>query len=143
MILDAITDFEQLDQCFVHTDMGPHNTMLSKDDKVIFVDLDDAGIGSRYLDLGWPFIMQFVDFDHDTEEMSFRFDLALAFLKGYYGEDGLTREEYDLLFYGAEQMHISYMQVYGPYAVDSLWKILKYGIEQKEVLWESYVEHRI
>ena len=32
-------------------------------------------------------------------------------------------------------MHISYMQVYGPYAVDSLWKILKFGIEQKETLW--------
>ena len=142
-ILDDIPDFEQLDQCFVHTDMGPHNTMLHKDGKVVFVDLDDAGIGSRYLDIGWPFIMQFVNFDHDTEEMDYRFDLAQSLLKGYYGEDGLTREEYDLLFYGAEQMHISYMQVYGPYAVDSLWKILKFGIEQKEVLWKNYVEHRV
>lgn len=33
-------------------------------------------------------------------------------------------------------MHISYMQVYGPYAVDSLWKILNFGIAQKETLWE-------
>ena len=138
-ILDDIPDFEQLDQCFVHTDMGPHNTMFSKDGKVIFVDLDDAGIGSRYLDLGWPFIMQFVDFDHDTEEMDYRFDTALAFLRGYYGEKALTREEYDLLFYAAEQMHISYMQTYGPYAVDSLWKILRYGMDQKEVLWEKYL----
>ena len=39
------------------------------------------------------------------------------------------------MFSGAIQMHISYMQVYGPYAVDSLWKILKFGIEQKETLW--------
>jgi hypothetical protein len=30
------------------------------------------------------------------------------------------------------------MQVYGPYAVDSLWKILKYGIEKKEALWKAY-----
>ena len=137
-ILDEIPDFECLDQCFVHTDMGPHNTMLSKDDKVVFVDLDDTGVGSRYLDLDWPFIMQFVNFDHDTEEMDYRFDLALSFLRGYYGENGLTRDEYDLLFYGAEQMHISYMQTYGPYAVDSLWKILKYGMEQKEILWKRY-----
>ena len=134
-ILDNIPEFEQLDQCFVHTDMGPHNTMLSKDDKVIFVDLDDAGIGSRYLDLGWPFIMQFVDFDHDTEEMEYRFDLAESFLRGYYGDAAVPREEFDLIFYGAEQMHISYMQSYGPYAVDSLWKILNYGMEQKEILW--------
>lgn len=141
-ILDNIPEFEQLDQCFVHTDMGPHNTMLSKDDKVIFVDLDDAGIGSRYLDLGWPFIMQFVDFDHDTEEMDYRFDLAESFLRGYYGEAAVPREEFDLIFYGAEQMHISYMQSYGPYAVDSLWKILNYGMEQKEILWNMINSNR-
>lgn len=135
-ILDGIPDFEKLDRCFVHTDMGPHNTMLRKDGKVIFVDLDDSGIGSRYLDLGWPFIMQFVDFNDDTEEMRYRFDLAESFLRGYYGDGGVPREEFDLIFHGAEQMHISYMQSYGPYAVDSLWKILNFGREQKEVLWD-------
>ena len=134
-ILDSLPDFEKLDQCFTHSDIGPHNAMIRQDGKVIFIDLDDAGIGSRYLDLGWPFIMQFVDFNHETDEMRYRFDLAESFLKGYYGEAGITREEFDLLFYGAEQMHISYMQCYGPYAVDSLWQILNYGIHQKEVLW--------
>lgn len=134
-ILDELPDFEKLDQCLIHSDLGPHNMMLRQDGKAIFIDLDDAGIGSRYLDLGWPFIMQFVDFDHDPE-MKYRFDLAESFLKGYYGEEGISREEYDLLFYGAEQMHISYMQSYGPYAVDSLWEILNYGMEQKETLWE-------
>ena len=134
-ILDELPDFEKLDQCLIHSDLGPHNMMLRQDGKAIFIDLDDAGTGSRYLDLGWPFIMQFVDFDHDPE-MKYRFDLAESFLKGYYGEEGISREEYDLLFYGAEQMHISYMQSYGPYAVDSLWEILNYGISQKETLWE-------
>ena len=134
-ILDELPDFEKLDQCLIHSDLGPHNMMLRQDGKAIFIDLDDAGIGSRYLDLGWPFIMQFVDFDHDPE-MKYRFDLAESFLKGYYGEEGISREEYDLLFYGAEQMHISYMQSYGPYAVDSLWEILNYGMDRKETLWE-------
>ena len=101
-----------------------------------FIDLDDAGIGSRYLDVGWPFIMQFVDFNHETEEMNYRFDLAQNFLRGYFGEGKISRKEYDLIFQGAIQMHISYMQVYGPYAVDSLWKILLFGIEQKEQLWK-------
>ncbi len=136
-ILDAIPDFEKLDQCFVHTDVGPHNAMLRVNGEVVFIDLDDAGIGSRYLDLGWPFIMQFVDFNHDTEEMKYRFDLALSFLKGYYDNMNISREEYELVFQGAIQMHISYMQSYGPYAVDSLWKILQYGMEQKEILWEK------
>lgn len=135
-ILDALPDFQTLDQCFVHTDIGPHNTMLRQDGEVVFIDLDDAGIGSRYLDVGWPFIMQFVDFNHETEEMNYRFDLAQSFLRGYFGEGKISRREYDLIFQGAIQMHISYMQVYGPYAVDSLWKILLFGIEQKEQLWE-------
>ena len=135
-ILDMLPDFGTFDQCFVHTDIGPHNTILRGNGEVVFIDLDDAGMGSRYLDIGWPFIMQFVDFNHDTEEMRYRFDLAQSFLRGYYGEEKISREEYDLLFSGAIQMHISYMQVYGPYAVDSLWKILLFGIEQKEPLWE-------
>ena len=134
-VLDGLPDFEALDQCFIHSDLGPHNAILRPDGKVIFIDLDDAGTGSRYLDLGWPFIMQFVDFHHDTGEMNYRFDLAESFLKGYYGTAGIAREEYDLLFSGAVQMHISYMQGYGPYAVDSLWRILKYGLRQKEALW--------
>ena len=137
-ILDSLPDFKKLDQCFIHSDLGPHNAMISQDGRVVFIDLDDSGMGSRYLDLGWPFIMQFVDFE--TEEMHYRFDLAESFVKGYYGEAGITREEYNLLFYGAEQMHISYMQSYGPYAVDSLWEILNYGIDQKEALWSRIKE---
>ena len=134
-VLDELPDFEKLDQCFIHSDLGPHNTMLRQDGKVIFIDLDDAGTGSRYLDLGWPLIMQFVDYNHDTGEMKYRFDLAESFLRGYYGEAGIRREEYDLLFHGAEQMHISYMKSYGPYAVDALWEILNYGRSRKEALW--------
>ncbi|MCR4960450.1 MAG: phosphotransferase [Lachnospiraceae bacterium] len=137
-ILDSLPDFEKLDQCFVHTDIGPHNVMQRKTGEIVFIDLDDAGFGSRYLDLGWPFIMQFVDFNHDTEEMNYRFDLAQSFLKGYYEDHELSRTEFALLFEGAKYMHISYMQVYGPYAVDSLWKILLFGIAQKEKVWENY-----
>lgn len=135
-ILDSIPDFEALDQCFVHTDIGPHNTMLRQNGEVIFIDLDDSGIGSRYLDLGWPFIMQFVDFNHSTGEMNYRFDLAQSFLRGYFGEDEIPRKEYDLIFDGAIQMHISYMKSYGPDAVKDLWAILLFGMEQKEPLWE-------
>lgn len=135
-ILDNIPDFSLYDRCFIHSDVGPHNSIKTADGKIVLIDLDDAGVGSRFLDLGWPFIMQFVDFNHDTEEMRYRFDLAKAFLRGYYGEQCLEKKEYDLLWQGAIYMHISYMQTYGPYAVDSLWKILVFGMEQKDTLWE-------
>ncbi len=134
-VLDRLPDFEALDQCLIHSDLGPHNAILRQDGRVIFIDLDDAGTGSRYLDLGWPFIMQFVDFNHETGAMHYRFDLAVSFLRGYYGEGGLARDEYDRLFDGAVQMHISYMQSYGPDAVDSLWRILIFGMRQREALW--------
>lgn len=137
-ILDGLPDFSKQEQCFIHSDLGPHNAMRRKNGEVVFIDLDDAGIGPKYLDLGWAFIMQFVDFDHQTEEMRYRFDLAVSFLRGYYGERTLSRNEYDMIWQGAVFMHISYMHTYGPYAVDSLWKILQYGMARKEELWEIW-----
>lgn len=137
-ILDELPDFSQYERCFIHSDLGPHNAMRRDSGEVVLIDLDDAGIGSKYLDLGWAFIMQFVDFNHQSGGMRYRFDLALAFLRGYYGERPLARAEYDLIWQGAVFMHISYMQVYGPDAVDSLWQILRFGMNQKEELWEQW-----
>ena len=134
-ILDQLPNFSECDQCFIHTDLGPHNAMMRSNGEVVLIDLDDSGIGSKYLDLGWAFIMQFVDYNHETEDIRYRFDLAEAFLHGYYGKEELSHKEYDLIWQGAIFMHISYMKTYGPYAVDSLWKILKFGMDQKDELW--------
>lgn len=137
-IVDALPDFTQCEQCLIHSDIGPHNAMRRTGGETVLIDLDDAGIGARHLDLGWPFIMQFVDFNHQTEKMQYRFDLAIAFLRGYYGSRRLTGEEFDLIWQGAVFMHISYMQVYGPDAVESLWKILRFGMDRKQELWERW-----
>lgn len=139
-ILDCLPDFTRHEQCLIHSDLGPHNAMRRDSGEVVFIDLDDAGIGSKHLDLGWAFIMQFVDFNHQTGEMRYRFDLALAFLRGYYEAKTLSKKEYDLLWQGAVFTHISYMQTYGPDAVDSLWTILQYGMAQKEKLWKKWRE---
>lgn len=135
-ILDALPDFRRLDQCLIHTDLGPHNVIITPDGQMVLIDLDDAGLGSRYLDLGYPFICQFVEHD-DKMNLRYRFDYAKALLKGYYGEEEISRPEYELLWQGAVYMQISYMQCYGADAVDSLWRILKFGLEQKEALWEK------
>lgn len=134
-LLNHLPDFGQYDRCLIHTDLGPHNAIVRTDGTAALIDLDDAGIGSRYLDIGWAFIMQFVE---HTEDMclSYRFDLAQSFLKGYYDSEQITKKEYDLIWHGAVYTHISYMQSYGPYAVDSLWKILQYGLAQKPLLWK-------
>lgn len=139
-ILDGLPDFRKLDRCLIHSDIGPHNSLRTIDGDIVLIDLDDAGIGSRYLDLGWPFIMQFVKHDRATGRMNYRMDLAQAFLCGYYGEEEITRQELDLIWQGAVFMHISYMNDYGPEAVDSLWKILQFGMAQKEGLWRILQE---
>lgn len=91
--------------------------------------------GSRHLDVGYPLICQFVEHD-DEMSLWYRFDLAQEYLRGYYGEE-IARREYDILWQGAAFMQISYMKCYGEDAVDSLWKILAFGLAQKEALWES------
>lgn len=133
-IVASLSDFEQYQQCFIHTDIGPHNAII-RDNSVVFIDLDDAGLGSKYLDLGWPFIMQFVDFNKQTHIMRYQFELAKAFLEGYISLNKLTSFEYDLLWKGAIFMHISYMKCYGKEAEQSLWDILKFGMNQKDELY--------
>lgn len=140
-ILDSLPDFGEYDRCFIHTDIGPHNAMIKADGGLVLIDLDDAGIGSRYLDLGYAFIMQFVEHTEDMR-MNYRFDLAKAFLDGYYGSDKIPRLEYDLLWHGAVYMHISYMQSFGYAAVEPLWQILKFGMEQKERLWRMLLKEK-
>ena len=134
-IVASIPDFSQYRQCFIHTDIGPHNAIIQKGE-VVFIDLDHSGLGSPYIDLGWPFIMQFVNYNKQTREMKYQFDLATAFFQGYVSVNPLTDFEYDLLFYGATLMHISYMKSYGKDAEQPLWDILKFGIAQKDKLYK-------
>lgn len=141
-ILDELPDFSEYDQCLIHSDLGPHNAMVRNTGEAVLIDLDDTGIGSRFMDLGWAFIMQFVDYNHQSGEMRYRFDLAEAFLNGYYGSELISEREYDMIWKGAVYMHISYMQCYGPDAVESLWDILKFGMEQKESLWDKWYKRQ-
>lgn len=137
-IIDALPDFEMYDQCFIHTDIGPHNARYNKDGEVVFVDLDDAGHGPKYLDLGWPFIMQFVDYNKSTGEMKYQYDLAVAFLSGYFADGTIDKQTYDRIWEGAIYMHVSYMKTFGPEAVEPLWNILNFGMNQKDKLYETY-----
>ena len=87
-ILHSLPDFSHYDQCLIHSDLGPHNAMIRDTGEAVFIDLDKTGIGSRFLDLGWAFIMQFVEFHRESGEMEYHFGLAKAFLEGYYGVEG-------------------------------------------------------
>ena len=140
-LLDGMPEFRGLEPCFTHSDIGPHNAMRRSDGGCVLIDLDDSGIGCRYLDLGYPFIMQYVRHDdEDGDKFQYNFDAAISFLRGYYGAVCPSREEYDLLWQGAVFMHISYMDCWGEGAVDRQWRILVYGLSRKEALWERISE---
>lgn len=88
-----LPDFDAYRQCFIHTDIGPYNAMRDDAGRIVFIDLDDSGIGSQYVDLGWPFISQFVAYDKQTRQMSYKLEIAKAFLEGYCSVRPVTREE--------------------------------------------------
>ncbi len=137
-ILDTLPDFGALDQCFIHTDIGPHNAMMMSGGSGVgdcrFIDLDDAGVGCRCIDLGFPFIMQVARMEGGAPV--YNFDAAAALLRGYYGGASVTRGEYDRIWDGAVLTHISYMKVFGEGADNDMWRLLRFGMEQKEALWK-------
>jgi Ser/Thr protein kinase RdoA (MazF antagonist) len=133
MLMDSLPDFNSYSQCFIHTDIGPHNAIV-RNGAIVFIDLDGAGIGSKYLDIGYPFIAQFVAYNKKSGETYYKFDAAKAFLEGYCSVSKLTKAEYDLIWHGAVLRHIYEMQYYGEEAVEPLWHILNFGLQQKDNL---------
>ena len=135
-LINSLPDFDSHCQCFIHTDVGPHNAII-RDGAIVFIDLDGAGIGSKYIDIGYPFITQFVAYNKKTGETYYKFEAAKAFLDGYCSVSRLTRFEYDLIWHGAVFRHISEMKCYDESAVEPLWHILNFGLKQKDTLLQS------
>ena len=136
ILMDSLPDFNLYKQCFIHTDIWPHNAII-RNDAIVFIDLDGAGIGSKYVDIGYPLIAQFVAYDKKTGETSYKLDVAKAFLEGYCSVSKLTKPEYDLIWHGAVLRHIHEMQCYSEEAVEPLWHILNFGLQQKDNLLQN------
>jgi Ser/Thr protein kinase RdoA (MazF antagonist) len=82
-IIESLPNFDTLTQSFIHTDIGPHNAIMSAEGRIVFIDLDDAGQGSTMIDAGYPLITQFIRYYRSTAEIRFDAALAEAFYKGY------------------------------------------------------------
>lgn len=136
-IIVGLPDFYKYRQCFIHSDIGPNNTMIDKCGKVIFIDLDDSGFGPQFIDLGLPFISRFVDYNKQTQEMQYKLEIAKAFLKGYCSVRSLSIKDYELIWSGAVFTHIYNMQWFSEDTADYLWKKLIFGLEQKDRLLRS------
>jgi Ser/Thr protein kinase RdoA (MazF antagonist) len=135
-LISSLPNFDLHSQCFIHTDIGPHNAIM-RNGSIVFIDLDDAGIGSKYLDIGYPLIAQFVAYNKKTGETHYKYDVAKAFLEGYCSISSLTKFEYDLIWHGAVLRHIWEMQCYDEAAVEPLWHIANFGLQQKDALLQT------
>lgn len=132
-VVSSLPNFDLLKQSFIHTDIGPHNALKSTDGQIIFIDLDDAGKGSTYIDIGYPLITQFVRY-HDSDRIGFNFELAKAFYKGYFSKSDMSNSDREFIFYGAVFMQLMYMPSYGENGILPMWNILDYAVTNKEKL---------
>ncbi|RKN85743.1 phosphotransferase enzyme family protein [Paenibacillus ginsengarvi] len=136
-IIGSLPDFDALPQSFIHTDIGPHNAMMSAEGNVVFIDLDDAGEGSTVIDAGYPLIAQFVRFDPHTGEIRFNAALARAFYAGYFSMQPVPGLHKELLFDGAVFMQLMYMPCYGESGIMPMWELLAYAIRNRDAMLKA------
>lgn len=97
-----LPDLSNLSQAFIHTDIGKGNVIQQKDGNLVLVDWDDAGLGTRILDVGFPLICAFV------KDNTFEAENAKAFYQGYVSKVTLNAEEQAHLFDAALFFILSY-----------------------------------
>lgn len=144
-IIRELPDFTKLRQGFIHSDICPANAIRRLSGEVAFIDFDDAGNGSTFIDIGYPLISQFVQWENklpgqpppDVDKIFFQFEAAKAFYTGYYSVTPLTKEEKERIFDGAVFMQLLYFPIFGEEAVPFLWRQLTYALENKPMLMEA------
>lgn len=138
-IVKSLPDFSKLKQSFIHTDICPKNALKSINGEMFIIDFDDAGIGSTFIDLGYPLITQFVGYEDKKDgtgnvEFFYKYELAKAFYDGYFSILQMSNNDKKFIFDGAVFMQLMYMPVYGEEHVPFLWRQLKYAIKNKALL---------
>ncbi|HKR81380.1 MAG TPA: phosphotransferase [Candidatus Saccharimonadales bacterium] len=125
-LVKALPDFSRFPTCLIHTDIGSHNSIQLTTGEIVLVDWDDAGIGTRILDLGFPLICDFV-----TKDLRFEKDRAEAFYKAYCSIITLTDEEKAHLFDAGLFYALSYTIFDDSGIVEGQWRKVLWAIEHK------------
>ncbi len=141
-IVKRLPDFSMMKQSFIHTDVHPQNAIKRDNGEICLIDFDEAGIGSTYIDLGYPLITQFVQFTGrkengivpDINKLEFHYNEAKAFYNGYFSISPMPDDEKQFIFDGAVFMQLLYMPVFGDDAVQYMWRILTFALDNKPLL---------
>lgn len=133
-LVKALPDFSRFPTCLIHTDIGSHNSVQLPTGEIELIDWDDAGIGTRILDLGFPLICDFV-----TKELVFEKDRAKAFYEAYCSVIELTEDEKKHLFDAGLFYALSYTIFDNAGIVEGQWHKVLWAIEHKaEILSAVY-----
>lgn len=128
-LVKSLPDFVDFPKCLIHTDIGAHNSIERVTGEIELIDWDDAGIGTRILDIGFPLICDFV-----TKDLVFEKDRAAAFYTAYCSQIQLTEGEERHLFDAALFYALSYTIFDETGVVDEQWQKVLWAIEHKDVI---------
>ena len=128
-LVNALPDFARLPQCLIHTDIGTHNSIQQPDGTIVLIDWDDAGLGTRILDLGFPLICDFM-----TNDLVFEEDRARAFYDSYAAAVHLNDNEKKHLFDAGMFYALDYTMFDDEGIIDGQWQKILAALEIKDTI---------
>ena len=87
-LVKSLPTFTGYPECLIHTDIGLHNSVQLKNGDIVLVDWDDAGVGTRILDIGFPLLSSFT-----SDSLDYQINESQAYYSTYLSEIRLTKEE--------------------------------------------------
>jgi Ser/Thr protein kinase RdoA (MazF antagonist) len=131
-LVKQLPDFTRFPTCLIHTDIGSHNSIELTNGQIELIDWDDAGIGTRILDLGFPLICDFV-----TKDLTFDKDRATAFYTAYCSVIDLTDDEKRHLFDAGLFYALSYTIFDDTGIVEGQWRKVLWAVEHRDEIEEA------
>lgn len=128
-IVKTLPDFEVLPKSLIHGEIIG-NTIQRQDGHIIGIDWDEAGVGTRILDVGHPLIVFFI-----SEDLEFNQAGARAFYEGYFSKMQLTDEEENHIFDAGMFYALRYI-IYGNTA--KRWERIKWALKNRALLVSTF-----
>jgi Ser/Thr protein kinase RdoA (MazF antagonist) len=128
-IVRTLPDFADLPVSLIHGEILG-NCIETPDGRIVVIDWDEAGVGTRVLDVGHPLIQVFV-----SEDLEFDEGNARAFYQGYFAKIALSDVEIDRVFDAGLFYALRYI-IYGNTA--KRWERVKFAVSHRDMV-ESVV----
>ncbi|MEM7029747.1 MAG: phosphotransferase [Chloroflexota bacterium] len=122
-LVQTLPDFAQFPNTLIHGEILG-NFVQDDDGKICILDWDEAGIGTRILDLGHPLLTIFTTEDLDVDRAG-----AIAFYRGYLAQTSLTKLEISHIFEAGLFYALRYI-IYGDTA--KRWQRVQFALANRD-----------